>query len=431
MQARLASVQAAASLHSRNVARSIAATVYSNHRSAFDCRYLTAECYSRQACVQPGHDLVNRLWPHYPDFDTFARLARGVAPRAGLSPADGRLAHAGLGLSHDRRRAVRLPVRERRRRREGRPLQLSGGRSVPADRGPRQSQSTIIAGERDAKSSTPPIRWPSCKRHVERFRAARLPELPPFTGGAVGYAGYDVVRYTEHLPNAPPDDRGLPDLSFAFYDRMVVFDNVNKTDRRRGDGPASMTIRQRRPARRLRRRPPPRRRHWSRACRAPDARAARRPTSSSPASRTIAYRVELHASSSSKTPSRKCVEYIRAGDIFQVVISQRLRARRPRAAVRDLSHAAGREPQPVHVLSAHAERHAGRQLAGDHGPRRRWPGHGAPAGRHAPPRRDRRRGPPAGRGAAGRSQGAGRARHAGRPGPQRRRPRRPATARSS
>src|SRR4029079_6821877 len=47
--------------------------------------------------------------------------------------------------------------------------------------------------------------------------------------GALGYFGYDVVRYTERLPNAPPDDRHLPDLSFAFYDRMVVFDNITKT----------------------------------------------------------------------------------------------------------------------------------------------------------------------------------------------------------
>ena len=39
-----------------------------------------------------------------------------------------------------------------------------------------------------------------------------------------------MVRYTEHLPNAPPDDRDLPDLSFAFYDRMVVFDHVSKTN---------------------------------------------------------------------------------------------------------------------------------------------------------------------------------------------------------
>ncbi len=56
-----------------------------------------------------------------------------------------------------------------------------------------------------------------------------LPELPRFCGGAVGFAGYAVVRYCEHLPNAPEDDRKLPDLSFAFFDRMVVFDHIRKT----------------------------------------------------------------------------------------------------------------------------------------------------------------------------------------------------------
>src|SRR6478735_8573397 len=64
---------------------------------------------------------------------------------------------------------------------------------------------------------------------VQSLRVAELPGLPPFVGGAVGYAGYDTVRYVENLPNAPHDDRKLPDLSFAFYDHMVVFDNVQKT----------------------------------------------------------------------------------------------------------------------------------------------------------------------------------------------------------
>ena len=61
------------------------------------------------------------------------------------------------------------------------------------------------------------------------YRAPNLPGLPRFSGGAVGYAGYDAVRYVERLPNPPPDDRGLPDLCFAFYDRMVIFDHINKT----------------------------------------------------------------------------------------------------------------------------------------------------------------------------------------------------------
>ena len=66
---------------------------------------------------------------------------------------------------------------------------------------------------------------------LNRINAAHPdhPELPPFLGGAIGYAGYDVVRYTEHLPNAPQDDRKLPDMSFAFYDRMVIFDHIRKT----------------------------------------------------------------------------------------------------------------------------------------------------------------------------------------------------------
>src|SRR6185295_15961149 len=64
---------------------------------------------------------------------------------------------------------------------------------------------------------------------IQRYRAPHLPGLPRFCGGAVGYAGYDTVRYVERLDRAPPDDRHLPDLSFAFYDRMVIFDQINKT----------------------------------------------------------------------------------------------------------------------------------------------------------------------------------------------------------
>ncbi|MEZ6134756.1 MAG: anthranilate synthase component I [Pirellulaceae bacterium] len=60
-------------------------------------------------------------------------------------------------------------------------------------------------------------------------RVAVLPELPPLTGGAIGYASYDVVRYVEDLPNAPLDDRQLPDLDFSFFDDLVIFDHVTKS----------------------------------------------------------------------------------------------------------------------------------------------------------------------------------------------------------
>ena len=64
---------------------------------------------------------------------------------------------------------------------------------------------------------------------INKYRAVAMPGLPRFTGGAVGYAAYDAVRYTEKLPDAPTDDRDLPDLSFALYDRMIIFDHIRKT----------------------------------------------------------------------------------------------------------------------------------------------------------------------------------------------------------
>jgi len=67
------------------------------------------------------------------------------------------------------------------------------------------------------------------ERLMQPYRAVHLPNLPRFTGGAVGYAGYDTVRYYERLGEGPPDDRGLPDLSFGLYRTMVIFDHVSKT----------------------------------------------------------------------------------------------------------------------------------------------------------------------------------------------------------
>jgi anthranilate synthase component 1 len=62
-------------------------------------------------------------------------------------------------------------------------------------------------------------------------RYHRDPALPAFTGGLVGYAGYDVARYYERekLSAAPPDDRRLPDLLFGLYHELVIFDHVDKT----------------------------------------------------------------------------------------------------------------------------------------------------------------------------------------------------------
>ncbi len=50
--------------------------------------------------------------------------------------------------------------------------------------------------------------------------------VPRFTGGAVGFWGYDVVRGIEHLPDAPPDDRDLPDAVAMVVDTLLVLDNL-------------------------------------------------------------------------------------------------------------------------------------------------------------------------------------------------------------
>jgi anthranilate synthase component 1 len=79
------------------------------------------------------------------------------------------------------------------------------------------------------KESTHPDPLRKLEELIANGSAPHVPGLPRFCGGAVGYAGYDTIRYVERLPNAPPDDRHIPDLSFAFYDRMVIFDHITKT----------------------------------------------------------------------------------------------------------------------------------------------------------------------------------------------------------
>ncbi len=65
--------------------------------------------------------------------------------------------------------------------------------------------------------------------HLEQYRVPKLPDLPPFIGGAVGYFGYDCIRHVERLPVAPPDDLGLPEMAFLLTDVIVVFDYLQHT----------------------------------------------------------------------------------------------------------------------------------------------------------------------------------------------------------
>jgi anthranilate synthase component 1 len=61
------------------------------------------------------------------------------------------------------------------------------------------------------------------------YRPVSISGLPRFSGGAVGYIGYDAVRYFEKLPDKNPDDLGLPDLFFMITDTILIFDHVRHT----------------------------------------------------------------------------------------------------------------------------------------------------------------------------------------------------------
>lgn len=56
-------------------------------------------------------------------------------------------------------------------------------------------------------------------------RAPVMPELPPLQGGMIGHVGYDIVREIEHLPNAPKDDRNIPDAIVTMIGSLAAFDH--------------------------------------------------------------------------------------------------------------------------------------------------------------------------------------------------------------
>jgi len=166
---------------------------------------------------------------------------------------------------------------------------------------------------REQITSTDPLA--ELARMLEPYHPVRLGSLPRFTGGLVGYAAYDMIRYYEKLGEGPEDDRGLPDLSFGLYRTMVVFDHVSKTikvvaNAHVTDNPGSA---------------------YSDACEAIERTIARlRDGQNQPVGEiTLDYLPHTPFESNFTREDfeqvvRSCKEYIRAGDIIQAVLSQRL-----------------------------------------------------------------------------------------------------------
>jgi anthranilate synthase component 1 len=157
----------------------------------------------------------------------------------------------------------------------------------------------------------------------QRLRArvpAHVAGLPRFWGGAVGFVGYDLVRQVEHLPNAPRDDLDLPDGLFLFTDLVLAIDNLLG----RGLVVAAVEVEPGLSENQLRER------YEAGVSRAQEL--VHR-LDSAPGLHPLDLRPEPDAdppfySSMSRDEFEDAVdrvkEYIRAGDAFQVVLSQRL-----------------------------------------------------------------------------------------------------------
>lgn len=155
------------------------------------------------------------------------------------------------------------------------------------------------------------------KEELRRHRPALVPGLPPFTAGAVGYFSYDTVRQLENIGQRTKDDLLLPDCVLMFFDRLLAFDHLRhqihiiasadltrETPRKAYDrAVADIEVLEKKLARGLR---PA---QWQQSGKKPKT------------------KLKIHAGTS-KSGYMKAVErakeYIAAGDIFQVVLSQRV-----------------------------------------------------------------------------------------------------------
>lgn len=150
---------------------------------------------------------------------------------------------------------------------------------------------------------------------MDAYRPVTVPGLPRFVGGAVGYLGYDLVKTFEDLPSRKKDQIDLPDFAFLLTDTLLIFDNVSQKIKVVANAHVTSTsernirsayreatrrieamiARIRRPLRRV---APKRRRSPSR------------------------FTANMSRADFEKMVSR-AQEYIKAGDIFQCVLSQR------------------------------------------------------------------------------------------------------------
>jgi len=175
----------------------------------------------------------------------------------------------------------------------------------------RGRQVTVIEGERRRSwEHDRPLK--ALDELLAEYKTAALPGLPPLAGGAIGFASYDIVRQFERLPGTPADDLGVPDARYVFFETMVLFDHQAHTvkvvvNARHGGDPEGTY-----------RRATERIRDISRRLSAPDP-APLEAASHEPVRFTSTVSQEQF-----QAAVVRAKEYIRAGDVVQVVLAHRL-----------------------------------------------------------------------------------------------------------
>ena len=190
------------------------------------------------------------------------------------------------------------------------------------------------AGAEPRARNRAPDPYSGVSDYLGRYRLAPVDDLPPFAGGAVGFFGYDLVRTVEPLGEPNPDPIGLPDMALMVSDVLVVFDHMrheltllayafldSETDvdtayARAAGALADLRERLRGPVPRP---PMP----AASSAMPPEAAGSIVDRGAVPEFRSNMSREQFEAN------VRRIIEYIHAGDAFQVVPSQRWTAQVP------------------------------------------------------------------------------------------------------
>ncbi len=177
-----------------------------------------------------------------------------------------------------------------------------------------ESRDRVVWEERDPVSFL--------RARMERFQPVRLTGLPPLVAGAIGYFSYDMVRLIERLPRRLRDEIGLYDAMLMFYHGIIAFDHVQHrlwvVRNVFTEGEGSLRAKYEVAVREIKR--------IKRKLEEPVA--AERQKKEAKAKRRAPFRVKSNFQRGEYLAVvRKAKAYIRAGDIFQVVLSQRFSAK--------------------------------------------------------------------------------------------------------